>query len=241
MQPRDPRDRFPTTPPAGPSADPLRPIARFVNAAEGGFFAHELSLEAQCPVELRAEEDYDAVAGHWTTRFLLCVPARCAEAAATALQELVERSEHEDFLDSRPLPLRDTTELNPALGSDRLPELTGPVARWDRNDFTAAPGEDGPVVHWVPIVLTLAAGSMMFWSLRKLNEPPPKPPLPAGHREGLWESLSTSEGRVWVQLDRQGRAVRELEVDPETGVAVIREDLDGDAAFDRTRRLRRTE
>jgi hypothetical protein len=253
MLPRNPRDRFPADRfPADDNARPprplergsldedapadqgLKPIARFVNAAEGGFFAHELSLKAQCPVELRSEEDYDALAGLWTTRFLLCVPARCAEEATVALAELVERSEHEDFLDTRPLPLRD------------VPELTGPIGRWDVDDFAAdrfgaAAGGEGPVVHWVPIVLTLAAGSMMFWGFRKLNEAPPRPPLPAGHRTGLWESLSTSEGRVWVQLDRQGRAVRELEVDAEAGVAVIREDRDGDAAFDHTRRLHRDE
>ena len=58
------------------------PIARFLNAAEAGYFAHELKLMRNIPVTLRAEDDFDAVSGNWSTGFVLAVPEVWAERAA---------------------------------------------------------------------------------------------------------------------------------------------------------------
>ncbi len=71
-------------------------IARFLNAAEAGYFAHELKLLKNIPVTLSAEENLDALSGHQATGFVLSVPQIWAEPAARTLTELVQQTESED-------------------------------------------------------------------------------------------------------------------------------------------------
>ena len=214
---------------SGDSASPSwTVIARFLNAAEAGYFAHELKLLRNIPVKLQAEDDFDAVSGHWSTRFVLSVPGPWAERAALTLQELVRQTEAEDS----------------------LPELA--ASALEREAFLEAdsrpfdPFAEGPLfspqnqVNWVPIVVTLAAGSMAIWGIKKLWEP--ARPLPAAApakapRDVLWDVVTTPAGRKWVQSDPAGRPVRDLEINPAGTEATLREDSDGDHVFDRTRHV----
>jgi hypothetical protein len=204
-------------------------IARFLNAAEAGYFAHELKLLRNIPVTLRAEEDFEALAGHGTTGFVLSVPNVWAEPAARTLTELVNRSESEEDLSERVSEeaVRDSVPLGRTQAFD-------PFAREDEFEM-------GPAIPWVPIVVTLAAGSLAFWGVKTLWEPA-RPPAPApvkASRDVLWDVMRTPQGRKWVQVDPQGQPIRELEIEPAGTAAILREDHDGDQVFEHIERIKR--
>jgi hypothetical protein len=87
-------------------------------------------------------------------------------------------------------------------------------------------------MNWVPIMLTLAAGSFVIWAGNKKAHPPRRPPAARdGQQFDLIDVLS-SDSAPWVQhLNRGG--VRELVVDGPTGTVQIRQDADGDGVFER--------
>ena len=78
----------------------LTAIARFNNAAEAGYFAHEMHTEAGITARVMTEDDFDAVGGVWSTRFLLVVPRDQAGPALAVLRHQLE--EPDDMTDSRP-------------------------------------------------------------------------------------------------------------------------------------------
>ncbi len=88
---------------------------------------------------------------------------------------------------------------------------------------------------WVPLILTLAAGSIACFGVERLDHRPRPPALVVRDgREppGLWEALASSRG-TWVQHLDGGPGVRELTFDPEAHSARLKEDHDGDGQFDR--------
>ncbi len=109
-----------------------------------------------------------------------------------------------------------------------------PFSRED--DFTL-----GPAIPWVPIVVTLAAGSFAFWGVKTLWQPArPQAAAPVkAPRDVLWDVMRGPQGRKWVQHDPDGRRVRELEIEPAGTEAILREDADGDHFFERTQRIKR--
>ena len=193
------------------------PIARFRNAAEAGYFADELARAGDFQAVVDLEEALDSFGHYWTTRFVLWVPRGEAEAATRQLQQLVE-----------------TTD------SEGLFELPGEEPAVDAASEAPAnePVESG--VNWVPIVLTLAAGSVALWVARSMNEQPPKRDvrmMPAGGLDiDLWERLSVDPA-PWVQESDGAR--RELQLSHDGEAAILREDLDGDGLFERVVRIRR--
>ncbi len=215
-----------------------RTIARFGNAAEAGFFAHELSLTTNVPIDVRCEDDYDAVSGHWSIRFLLCAPASEADQLSRTLQTLIEQSADDELFALRTPPLRNVPNEQAVPLSSRPFPL--PDAESEGAEFWLENNQPG--VNWLPIVLTLAAGSLVFWGWKKLEDPK-QPPVakPPGNLldESLWEQLSLTPGDVWIQQDEFGRHVRELKIDRDRRGAVLREDLDGDSRFERSIRLQR--
>lgn len=203
------------------------PIARFLNAAEAGYFAHELKLLGNVPVSIQVEEDYDAVSGHWSSRFVLAVPSVSAESSAMMLQELVRQTENEEFRSDIPVPAFEGERLHSANSQpfDPFPQ---------DDDF-----ESPQPLNWVPIVVTLAAGSLAIWGVKKLWEPArPQAAAPAkAPRDVLWDMMRTPHGGRWVQHDAQGRPIRILEF--HGNEAIFREDSDGDEIFEHTWRLQR--
>lgn len=218
-------------------------IARFGNAAEAGFFAHELSLRTDALVDVRLEEHFDAVVGFWSTRFVLCVPADNADELAAELQDLVQRSEHEELFHSRPPATASASNLRGMLsqrsGSD-LPHdpHADHGARWSLEDEPRSVGG----VPWGPIVLSLAAGSIIFWGLRTLHFLQPKKNQQAAAEAvpaDLWEQVTRGREPVWVQQDQNGRTIRRLIFNEDRSTAVIEEDTNGDGRFDTNTRLQR--
>jgi hypothetical protein len=170
-------------------------------------------------------EHFDAVSGYWSTRFVLSVPEPLVETATIRLRELISQSETDD------MPLEtdfsDDDLLRPLeYGSDH-------DNRFDRpTDPMESMAEEESGVNWVPIVLTLAAGSAVFWGVRTMNAKP-VPEAAAGREEqaDLWNRLTTPSGK-WVQPSEDGRGRRELLFDARRREGILREDLDGDGQFE---------
>jgi hypothetical protein len=94
---------------------------------------------------------------------------------------------------------------------------------------------DLPGGVWVPLILTLAAGSIACFGIDRLDHRPRPPALVVRDRReppDLWEVLAGTRG-TWVQKLEGGPGVRELTLDPETHSARLKEDHDGDGRFDR--------
>jgi hypothetical protein len=207
----------PTFPPGSDSTDApgeWLTVARFGNAAEAGYFADELHHVLGCEPRIDVRDDFDAVHACWHTRYLLSVPAALAEHAHAQLHQMLD-GEWEQLESAGRSTLAGHNPFGIAAGDQRAPGATGPS-----------------VVNWVPIMLTLAAGSFVIWAGNKKAHPPRRPPAPRdGQRFDLIDVLS-SDSAPWVQhLNRGG--VRELVIDGVTGAAQVREDVDGDGVFER--------
>ncbi len=212
-----------------PVEGPMAAVARFVNAAEAGYFAHELKQTQKIPVTLSVDENFDVLSGYWSTRFVLAVPESRAESAARALQQLIEQTDTDDVVEID----EPDDGMRPMIDSpDEFGSATEKAAR----------AIESSSVHWVPIVLTLAAGSVVFWGARRLQEQPkaelPRVPV-GGQQEDLWDCLATP-AQPWVQQLQNGRGRREFRIAPEGNLAVIREDADGDGLFEKEFQIRRT-
>ena len=110
-----------------------------------------------------------------------------------------------------------------ATGDDAVEESTGPSV------------SDLPAGVWVPLILTLAAGSIACFGIEHLNHRPRPPALVVGDARKppeLWEILGATHG-PWVQQLEGGRGIRKLTLDAEHRSAVLEEDHDGDGHVDR--------
>lgn len=90
---------------------------------------------------------------------------------------------------------------------------------------------------WVPLILTLAAGSIACWGVERFDQRPrARPPALVDRNPrqppDLWHLLGATPG-VWVQKSPDGSLTRELALDPEHQTAVFREDRNGDGAYER--------
>lgn len=96
-------------------------------------------------------------------------------------------------------------------------------------------------VNWVPIILTtLAAGSVAYWGIKRVEQQPAPPVLKNDlglHKDDLWKTLSTSDS-PWVQHLNVDGGLRLLHVGRD-GSAVIQEDRDGDGHFERKQHFHR--
>lgn len=194
------------------------PVARFANAAEAGYFAHELLYHADIESELATQDHFDAVDHRWITQFVLSVPEALAQAAAEALHALVAENHNDpgdfdDGLDAAPaaLPLRSSV-------------------------MSAELGNADSGVNWVPIILTLAAGSAVFFGAKHwqvVAGRAAKAGPPAQRREDLWQHLATPDA-PWTQPAGPGHGTRQLWIRPQQLRAELREDTDGDGVFERS-------
>lgn len=204
------------------SDEGLATIARFHNIAEAGFFAHELMHRESLPVQLSVDESFDAISGLWNTRFLLCVPESQSKSAAAMLQRMIEQTDTDGW------------DADEAIYGFNDPT----VDSFRRTHVVVA---DEGSIHWLPIMLTLAAGSFVLWGVRKFQEQPVRRGMPPVGREhtDFWDDLSANS-KPWVQLLDDGRGVREFWIDAERDEAVLREDADGNGHFEKQLRFRRS-
>ncbi len=232
---------------------PLVPIARFRNVAEAGYFANELSNRHAITTTLTTNEDFDALSGYWNSQFVLSVPEPMSETARLALQSLIEAADSDDVFDSN---------LDENTGTDRTASDTD--ERTDRDwqtvpdtsfsDFTTDHSvfderstilqdvvvEDSNV-NWVPIMLTLAVGTVAFWAARRVAFQPDPAVMaaPAKHQQfDFWDELS-QEPAPWTQRIRGGPGTRQMLIDSKRNSVIIREDLDGDGDFETETSFRR--
>jgi hypothetical protein len=94
---------------------------------------------------------------------------------------------------------------------------------------------DLPAGVWVPLILTLAAGSIACFGIEHLDHRPRPAALVVGDGRKppeLWEILGATHG-AWVQQLEGGRGVRRLTIDSDRRSAILEEDHDGDGRIDR--------
>jgi hypothetical protein len=202
-------------------------IAKFRNAAEAGYFAHELLRGADIPAVVTMDENFDAISGFWTTRFALAVAEEFSETALLCLQRLSDHSEPDDMPFDSDFAAAD--EFNDSMADSDWMQRP--------SEAMASDVAEQSNVNWVPIVLTLAAGSIVFWGVRTMNAKPRAQAAAAGERNqpDVWEMLSTPD-RPWVQKLETGR--RELRFDSVRREGILYEDLDGDGRFETKIRVR---
>jgi hypothetical protein len=114
-----------------------------------------------------------------------------------------------------------------------LVEATGGECSEDSSDNS--PVSDLPVGVWMPLILTLAAGSIACFGIERLDHRPRPAALVVGDRREppeLWDVLTATRG-TWVQQLEGGAGTRELTLDRDRHRARLREDHDGDGCFDR--------
>ena len=198
--------------------DDWETIARFANAAEAGYFANELHYALNFEPRLECREDFDTLGNLWRSTYVLSVPEQLAEQGRRQF-ELILRGE----------------SVEPA-GSALARPLTSPrdeVLVDFARDPSETPGRQ-PVsgVNWVPIMLTLAAGSLVLWGGKKLHVQRRPGPAPGkDQRIDVWDAL-TRDGSFWTQSASDGQGVRELDIHRDEGTVILREDADGDGAFE---------
>lgn len=227
--------RFPRKPDARDDAalrEPLAgegrrvPIAQFVNVAEAGYFAEELAMRIAAPVEVRAESGCDGMDHVWRTEYRLVVLESLGDEASQALQELLA--------ENRP-------EAEETAVDGGRPEFGWPTpslvegGRSERFEIEPSPRSG---VNWIPIVLTLTAGSAVLWALRSHLPNPLRDPPAAGPAADLWQALTESPEPL-RQTVNAGRGTRELTFDARRRKFVLREDQDGDGRFERVREFDR--
>lgn len=108
----------------------------------------------------------------------------------------------------------------------------------DRAEQTCPPEQDRNELSsgmWMPLILTLAAGSIACWGVERAEQRPRPPALvdrdPRAPPD-LWHILGATSG-PWLQKGADGVGARELTVDPDRQTVLLREDHDGDGTFDR--------
>jgi hypothetical protein len=187
-------------------------VARFGNAAEAGYFANELEFAIGCEPRLVQRDDFDAMHHFWRTSYVLSVPGELAELAAAQLRRI---------LDGEP--------TEPAVAS---PERREDQRRGFGDERQSVDAGTPSGINWVPIVLTLAAGSLVLWAGKKQHAPR-RPAAPDDAlRVDIWDALDRDQ-LPWVQRsDESSGSVRELVVDAASGRALLREDRDGDGVFE---------
>lgn len=182
-------------------------VARFANVAEAGYFAHEMTAEDSFDLELVAQDGFDALTGAWRTEYLLRAPQATAPQVAARLRSM---------LDGQPADL----DLDPGNAGEE----------WGLGDTA----DESPGVSWIPLLLTLAAGSLVFWGAREWRADPQRVHARQAHplrERDLWERLG-SERAPWVQQLENGTGRRELHILPASKTAILREDSEGDGVFE---------
>ncbi len=130
------------------------------------------------------------------------------------------------------LASRDRSDEAPRL----LQELIDATGGDERDEATpSAQASDLPAGVWVPLIITLAAGSIVCFGIERADQRPRPAALVVGDGRKppeLWEILGATHG-PWVQHLGEGGGVRRLTLDREHHTALLQEDHDGDGRVDR--------
>jgi hypothetical protein len=185
-------------------------IARFAWASEAGYFSHEMGLRTSFENRILWEDQSDAIHGFWQGAYLLQVPPDWADEARALFRQLLDENIE------RAQPANDSSEFD---GADSVP--------FDpQSSFT---------INWVPIILTLTAGSVAAFGYQVWSRHGERPAVAREEspdeleapREGerLFVADGPEDGRWSVRLDAAGESM------------ILLEDIDGDRRPDRRRVL----
>ncbi len=182
-------------------------IARFAWASEAGYFSHELGLPGDFEARIVWEDQSDKIHGFWQGEYLLQVPPDWTDEARTRLRELLE----------------DKGETPPPT-----------PRRWSGDVESDDPAFDPQAtsgINWMPIILTLTAGSMaaIGYQIWISNGAPP----PVARDESIEEeSLPTPGNRVFMHESPDGGQWT-VRFDPDHDRMILTEDADGDGHTER--------
>ena len=201
-------------------------VAAFASIAEAGYFAHELKYAEHIPTRIEVDENFDALSGGWSARFVLAAPQSMVEQAADMLHDMIEQPGYAENVAETELESEPKSRDHHVRSVDDSVEGADALAESSR-------------MNWIPIVLTITAGSVVFWGLREFEQRPrikrhqaEMRVAPVGAvRSGFWKRLDTSSG-PWVRRLEDGRGTRELWIDTRRNRATLREDADGDGHFE---------
>lgn len=183
-------------------------IARFAWASEAGYFSHELGLRSSFETRILWEDQSDTIHGFWQGEYLLQVPPDWVDEARAMIRELL-----------------DDNGERPHAVNNRWSEPEDAVETFDPQ-FSSA-------MNWVPIILTLTAGSVAALGYQAWSRHGEQPAV--AREESPEELAAPVEGeRVFVQDGGQ----ISIRFDPAGDRMILGVDLDGDHRPDRHQLLR---
>lgn len=189
-------------------------VARFANAAEAGYFANELDYALGVEPRLDCRDDFDAIQERWRSGFALSVPEAVADRARSVLHDLLDSDSSTDA------------------ASDGVTSDHSIPASFDGCEEEAEPPKSAASqIKWGPVLLTLAAGSLVIWHGKKLA--PQR--QPADPRNAMRIPLRDAPGlsdSTWIQSPGGG-VRRELAFPADGQPARLREDRNGDGVYER--------
>ena len=229
-----------------------RCIARFGAGAEAGYFADALSRTLDIETQIVVREHREAVHGVWSTDFALLVRAEDAPRALQTMRDMLLADSQNDADDDGGYlgnwTAADDEDADHELALDLVPHNSRSTSarhsasRHSAENFRDTTSDDSPrddasssTVPWVPFLITLAAGTFVYWTVEQPPQLVRRPPVPVREPDDqLWDTMTQSP-EPWTQRQPQGPGIRELRFDLERGTAILREDFDGDGTIDRER------
>lgn len=208
-------------------------LARCRHVAEAGYLAEELEQRLGAPVRIHAESAFEGTHHFWETHYLLLVPEETLGVARPLLKELA--GAEEPVGESPPDTFQpEASRVDRSTARRRTSRTAWEAGRDDDDPRFRLEEDEGSGISWAPIVLTLTAGSAVFFGVRWMHDAPVHPPA-RPDAAGLWNAISR-DAEPWTQPLPNG-GERRLRFDPHRNELVIEEDFDGDGVPEKSQRF----
>lgn len=197
-------------------------VAHLSNIAEAGYFSDELFRHRQIDSTIDVENQFNALMGVWSARYVIQVASNQAATSREFLQEMAQahRIEEEradegyDEIPANPAHHEGVLESSNTYAASALFRTQENEARREADEYSG--------INWVPFFLTLTAGSFLVWGVSQWNRNRQDERQEIhNHSRRFWNDVSSPQSRWYQRLDN-GRT-RELEFDPHSEQARIRE------------------
>jgi hypothetical protein len=179
-------------------------IARFAWASEAGYFAHELSQLSSMETRILWEDRSDKIHGFFQGEYLLQASQEWADQARAQLRVLLEEQKE-----------------SPALEPGNWSAANGDDPTFDPQSPSA--------IRWVPIVLTLTAGSVVAIGYQAWSRQEARQAIARDRSLDEWDA--EPDGRQVFVGDDGSRWT--VEFDPAGDEVILVEDSNGDHHPDR--------
>lgn len=205
----------------------LAPLARFRSAADAGFFADEMLSRWSISATVTLEESFEATNGQWVVSYVLGVPFDQADEATPRLRQLIEDAQKQDL------------ENEPGSLDHPEPEMTADPDEPDA-EFQIEPQRIGSgfgVPSWMLLLLACAGAIILIQARQGANPPELAPADQLTDDEAFLHQMLAVSPEPWVRETKSGGR-QEISLDSRSNTMRIREDADGDGAFEIDRRIR---